>query len=648
MTRTCRLSWLVLALIVSFAPSAFADEYLAYTQGGIPAGADIFTWCDTPPCDLSEVTACATPEGGSAFSMNQNVWGGWGLFLQAGLADLSAYDNGEIRFFVKSANDLKVEFQCRPAASDVTYTTFLTQHGWDGTNTWQEITIPVASFFAPDPVDPACIGNVYSPFLTTVENLPFFANFQIDYVRWETPSPPHAGASSVQVQGRQLLVDGEPFVINAMAYAPVGVGDNWQSAWRDRADRYNIDFPLIAASGANTVRLYAPILTTAMLDAAWAEGLHVIPTFGVDGIQLECAQGKAYLQDRFVETVQKWKDHPAILSWLIGNEVNLNLGAADLCVDWYPQLDAMALAGHNAEGAAFHPIGTGAADNSTLADVCIPGCSDDLALPNVDYWGVQVYRGCSFGSTFNDYAAKTNCDRPMVVTEFGSDAFNRPGGAPGVEDETMQANCLGTLLDEADQALAARTPGGVSSGQVIFAWSDEWWKAECDPTTSWTEHDTCPSFVNFGYPDPNIHEEWWGITTLDPVDPNVRGLRSAHTVVGESWHMGDVCNLDVVTFDDVSGDTTVSFDPSPGSTDHTLHYGPLNAVSSYGYSGSVSGLGATGSSSITLPPGSLFWLVVGRNNGAEGDYGTGVTERPPSSGAAVPQDPNRSGLCSSP
>jgi hypothetical protein len=43
-------------------------------------------------------------------------------------------------------------------------------------------------------------------------------------------------------------------------------------------------------------------------------------------------------------------------------------------------------------------------------------------------------------------------------------------------------------------------------------------------------------------------------------------------------------------------------------------------VSSYGYSGSVSGLGTTGSNSVTLPPGSLFWVVAARN-GAEGCYG---------------------------
>ncbi len=648
MTRTLRLSWLVLALAVSAASPAFADQFLAYSQGGIPAGADIFTWCDTPPCDLSEPVLCASPEGGSTFRMNTNQWGGWGVFLVGGLTDLSSYDTGELRFFVKSQYDVKVEFQCRPTGTppDVSYTTFLTDHGWDGTNTWQEIVIPVSSFFAPDPVDPACLANIYSPFLATIENLPFFSSFQIDFVRWQAANS-HSGASDVGIQGRQLTVDGEPFVVNAVGYSPIGIGDNWQSAWRDRPDRYLVDFPLIAASGANTVRLYAPILTTAMLDAAWAEGLHVIPTFGVDGVQLECPVGKAYMQDRFVEYVQQWKDHPAILSWMIGNEVNRNLGAADLCVDWYPQLDAMALAAHTAEGTAFHPIGTATADVGQLSDVCIPACSDDLALPNVDLWGAQIYRGCSFGTAFTDYANKANCDRPLVITEFGADSYDGTAGVPA-EDQIMQADCLETLLTEADQALAVRTAGGVSSGQIIFSWSDEWWKSECDPGNAWTTQDTCTSFTNTGYPDSTIQEEWWGITTLDPGDPNARGLRSAEGVVGGFYRLGNVCNQDVVSYNNGTGATTVSFSPAPGSTDHTLYYGPLSAVSSYGYSGSVSGLGGTGTSSLTLPSGDLFWVIVGRDGGAEGGYGTGVSERPPFPGAAVPQDPNRSGLCSSP
>jgi hypothetical protein len=138
------------------------------------------------------------------------------------------------------------------------------------------------------------------------------------------------------------------------------------------------------------------------------------------------------------------------------------------------------------------------------------------------------------------------------------------------------------------------------------------------------------------------------MVTLDQADPNVRTPRSAHGIAGGFWRLGDVCNQEVVSFNDISGDTTVTFAPAPASTDHTLYYGPLSAVSTYGYSGSVTGLGATGTSALNLPSGDLFWVVVGRDNGAEGGYGTGVSERPPYGGAVVPQDPNRTGQCSMP
>lgn len=46
MTRTRRLSGLVLALAVAAATPALADTYYVYGEGGIPPGADIYLWAD--------------------------------------------------------------------------------------------------------------------------------------------------------------------------------------------------------------------------------------------------------------------------------------------------------------------------------------------------------------------------------------------------------------------------------------------------------------------------------------------------------------------------------------------------------------------------------------------------------------------------
>jgi hypothetical protein len=667
MTRIRQLSGIVLALAVAIATPAFADTYLVYTQGGLPPASNLFTWCDAgQPCDVSAPLSCendpfagvvASPEGGNSLRTRANVWAGWGVFLTQQL-DLTAYENGELRFFVKAPDsgigpfNVKVEFQCNPDPINfpggVTYTTSIRDHGWNGTTNWQEIAIPVCDFFPGGTCDPQCLATVKSPFLATIENLPYLNAFWIDYVRWQTPNS-HSGASSVQVQGRQLVVDGEPFVVNGVAYSPISIGENWAAAWADRPDRYTVDFPLIAASGANTVRLYAPVVSTAMLDAAWAEGLYVIPTFGVDSVQLTCTEGKNFMRDRFREMVLEWGNHPSILFWLVGNEVNTNLGAADLCADWYPQLDSMALAAHTAEGPSFHPVATANADTTGLADICLGGCSDDTSLPNVDLWGVQLYRGCSFETAFTEYQ-KPDCARPLVITEFGVDSWDSL--LPG-ESELMQANCMEDLLVEAADALAVQTPGGVSSGQVIFEWLDEWWKAECDPGTAWTAHDTCNSFTNSAYPDPGINEEWWGIVSQDSADPDARGLRAAYDRVVQAWGFGPVCNADVVARDAASGDLTLSFDPAAGSTDHTLYYGPLHAVSTYGYTGSINGLGVTGSAEVTLPEGSLFWIIAPLKNGTEGCYGldSGGVERPcfpDASACSVAQATSRTCQCTNP
>jgi len=653
MTRMCRFLVLTLVLAVWAITPALADSFLVFTEEGLPKGSNIFTWCDTPPCDVSTPQECATPEGSHNLRVRTNVWAGLGVFLnidpfnQPQPENLSAYTNGEVRFFVKTSKDLKVEMQCKVSGQTQTKTRFLTQHGWNGLNAWQEIVIPVASFTT----DPVCLAAVTSPFMATVENLPFFSSFQIDNVRWRRANA-HSGASSVQVQGRQLTVNGKPFVVRGVAYSPISIGEDYRGSFRDRPDRYLVDFPLMAARGVNVVRTYSSFMTTGMLDAARANGLYVIPNFQVDTAQLGCTAGKDFMRDRMRETVQEWKNHPAILFWLIGNEVNRSLTNTALCSDWYPQLDSMALAAHQAEGASFHPVGTANSETSGLGDICQNGCSDDTRLPNLNLWGVQAYRGCSFGTLFNEYQSKSDCARPLIVTEFGADAWDSLSGPSGAENQTLQANCLGQLLGEADQALAVRTAGGVSAGQVVFAWSDEWWKTTC-AGSQWTLHDTCSTWTNPGYPDPAMNEEWWGIAALDPADPNARVLRSSANQVSGSWNLGAVCNARVVSYNKTTGQTALSFNPAAGSTDHTLYYGPLSSVSTYGYSGSVTGLGATGSSSLTLPSGSLFWVVVGRNNGAEGCYGKSKTpsatnERPCFPNAAscsVPQAANRTCQC---
>jgi hypothetical protein len=663
MAARCRFGSFLLAIVLLVAPPVLAATYFAYTYAGIPPSADLFTWCSAGgqiggQCNFGNnpTAACGLqPEGNQALRMITDQWGGFGVFLIGYTEDLSRFEGGDLKFFVASSQlDVTATIACVPDPvgnpPGDEYTVSISDYGWvPGTSNWQAISVPICDFFGGtcDQAALDCLSTIDAPFVTCVEGLASPSGWLIDYVRWEKDVT-NPGRSVVTTSGHQLLVNGEPFVVEGVGYSPISIGENWQGAWRDRADRYLVDFPLMAAGGANAVRLYAPIMSKNMLDEAWANGLFVIPTFNVNTVQLTCAGGRAFEIDRFLEVVNKWKDHPAILFWLVGNETNANLGAADLCTDFFPQLDAFAAAAHAAEGANYHPVGTAMNDGSLLADICDPGCSTDLELPNVDLWAAQLYRGCDFGGAFVDYGAKPNCNRPFIVTESGLDAWVGDG-ATGMEDQAFQASCVADLIDDGRDHLAIT--GGVSAGQVLFSWTDEWWKADFGDFgcgTGWENHDGCAPYQNPSLPDPNLNEEYWGLVAQDDADPDVRTPRLAYDRMSERWLLGNVCNMGVNAFDSGTGNTTIDYDPSPGSTDHTLYYGPLGSVSSYGYSGSVTGLGVSGSASATLPSGSLFWVVVGRDNGAEGGYGMGVGERPPAGIAAVPQAAHLSGLCSAP
>jgi hypothetical protein len=663
MFARCRFGSLFLVTVLLVVSPAFSETYLTYTDAGIPPSADIFTWCSPGgqngmgQCNFGNnpTAACGLqPEGNNALRMITDQWGGFGVFLIGYTEDLSRFEGGDLKFFIVSQTDVTATIACVPDPvgnpAGIDYTVSISDYGWTPSSVWQEISVPICDFFGGtcDQAALDCLATVDAPFVTGVEGLAAPAGWLVDYVRWEKDVI-NPGRSVVQTQGRELLVNGEPFVVEGVGYSPISIGENWQGAWRDRADRYQVDFPLMAAGGANAVRLYAPVLSKNMLDEAWANGLFVIPTFNVNTVQLTCAAGRAFEIDRFLEVVNKWKDHPAILFWLVGNEVNANLGGANLCTDFFPQLDAFAAAAHAAEGANYHPVGTAMNDGSMLADVCDPGCSDDLTLPNVDLWGAQVYRGCNFGNLYTQYAAKANCDRPLIVTESGLDAWVGDG-TTGSEDQAFQASCIADLIDDGRDNLAITSASGVSAGQILFSWTDEWWKADGDLGcgTGWENHDGCAPYQNPSLPDPNLNEEYWGLVALNGADPNDRTPRQAYDRMSDRWLLGNVCNMGVSAFDSGTGNTTIDYDPSPGSTDHTLYYGPLGAVSTYGYTGAVTGLGVSGSASATLPSGSQFWVVVGRDNGAEGGYGMGLGERPPAGIAAVPQAANLSGLCSTP
>jgi hypothetical protein len=71
--------------------------------------------------------------------------------------------------------------------------------------------------------------------------------------------------------------------------------------------------------GANTIRVYEPITERAVLDEIHEAGVKVIISIGYN------QEGKFdILSGTFIDYVEAYKDHEAILLWELGNEYNFH------------------------------------------------------------------------------------------------------------------------------------------------------------------------------------------------------------------------------------------------------------------------------------------------------------------------------------
>ena len=125
---------------------------------------------------------------------------------------------------------------------------------------------------------------------------------------WAEPS----GVRLAGQPGRfQLLRNGQPYFI--------------RGAGADESQLHSV-----AAAGGNSIRLWDDEKLGESLDAAQALGLTVCAGFWVgqvrQGFNWGNADALAQQRERLRATVSRHKDHPALLLWAIGNEMEDPLG----------------------------------------------------------------------------------------------------------------------------------------------------------------------------------------------------------------------------------------------------------------------------------------------------------------------------------
>lgn len=191
------------------------------------------------------------------------------------------------------------------------------------------------------------------------------------------------------------LVDGR-LVRGGQPYQIKGAGGNTQ-------------LELLAKSGGNSIRTWGVDENTQqLLDDAHANGLSVCLGIWIgqvrQGFNYQDYDQVAKQIDVVLDAVRKYKDHPAVLMWGIGNEMEAPDDGENPAL-WH-HIDFLAREVKSID--PNHPTITVIAEMGGRKIEAM-----DRLCPNIDIIGINSYGGAS--TLFKRY----NSSRPVVVTEFG-------------------------------------------------------------------------------------------------------------------------------------------------------------------------------------------------------------------------------------
>ena len=245
-----------------------------------------------------------------------------------------------------------------------------------------------------------------------------------------------------------LLKNGEPFTI-------MGVGGTES-------------FERLASAGGNTVRTWDAEGIGPMLDEAHAHGISVVAGIWLEhqrhGFDYDEPASKRQQLDRVRKLVNAHKDHPALLAWGVGNEVELG-GEFDI-----------ALRQINDAAAVIKELDPNHPRLAIIAEI-----GDDKAIriqnecPNIDFIGINTYGGMG---SLTERLAQQGYTKAFAITEFGVvghwETGNTEWGAPYEQTSSAKAEFL---RNNYQQTVSANL-GGRCLGSFAFLWGHKQEKTE--------------------------------------------------------------------------------------------------------------------------------------------------------------------------
>ncbi len=348
--------------------------------------------------------------------------------------------------------------------------------------------------------------------------------------------------------GMKLVVNGDDFMINGMNwdYFPIGTNFNY-SLWNQSDDvikaALDAEMGLLKNMGVNSIRLYTGIQPKWITYIYDNYGIYTMlnHSFGRYGLTINGAwvpitnysdsNTQEILLSEVTKMAEEYKNTPGLLMFLLGNENNYGLFWAGAETEDFPDDEEERIFVGESRGRPMYKLMNEAAIRMKAINTSHPVaiCNGDVLFldiiaeecKDVDIYGVNMYRGVSFGDAFQK--VKDVLDKPIMFTEFGADAFNAIDNS---EDQQSQAYYMVGNWQEIYENAYGMGKTGNSIGGFTFQFSDGWWKF--GQTKNLDKHDNNASWSNGGYLRDfefgvnNMNEEWFGICAKGPT--NERGL----------------------------------------------------------------------------------------------------------------------------
>ncbi len=367
-----------------------------------------------------------------------------------------------------------------------------------------------------------------------------------------------------------MLVKGKPFFVKGVYYGPTMVGRDYTWNWmREDTNKNNIndvayetwidsnrndkfdpnekkmgDFAILKNLGCNAIRILNTLkinkellrdlnskygIKVILVEPLGAYTIHSGASWS-EGTDYTSRNQKLNMKKAVIEMVNNFKDEDWLLCYVLGNENNMpcdytGVNATRTMASSQPKeyavfLNEMAGLIHKMD--PDHPVGVGNLGLRLLKYY-------NKYAKELDFIGVNEYSGNQgFGSLW--IRAKKEFDRPVIIAEFGCDAYDTKMGL----DETAQA----TYIENGWKDIVYNSAGfggqGNCTGGVVFEFLDEWWN---DTTGNPVYAHSKIPLKEMAFPDGYTQEEWLGIVSQGDGQnsPFLRKPREAFFTLRSLW-----------------------------------------------------------------------------------------------------------------